>query len=67
MAQLPFGSFTDPNVRLVLLGSNHRRPFAEFANNEAIQMTEVYAYSCQLADPEFELVHFQVRIIHYLL
>jgi hypothetical protein len=64
MAQLEFGVFSHKSSKIVLLGSSHLKPFLEFASNEAIQMTEIYIYACQLAEHEFNVPQFQV-IVHY--
>jgi hypothetical protein len=59
MAQLEFGVFSHKSSKFVLLGSSHFKPFVEFATNEAIQMTEIYIYACQLAEHEFNVPQFQ--------
>jgi len=62
MAQLEFGVFSHKSSKIVLLGSSHFKPFVEFATNEAIQMTEIYIYACQLAEHEFNVPQFQVPV-----
>ncbi|XP_066993642.2 protein transport protein Sec16A isoform X2 [Anabrus simplex] len=59
MAQLDFGTYSAKSSKIVLLGSSHTKSFSKFASNEAIQITEVYLYTIQLANPEFEAPHFQ--------
>lgn len=72
MAQVNFGKYSDIKqseshlmlnssnaVRLVLLGSSHRKCFKDFATDEAIIMTEIYEYACALADENFSIVDFQ--------
>lgn len=59
MAQLEFGVFSHKSSKIVLLGSSHFKPFVEFATNEAIQMTEIYIYACQLAEHDFNVPQFQ--------
>lgn len=71
MAQVGFGKYSNVNhetglmlsssnaIRLILLGSSHRKPFKEFATNEAIMMTEIYEYACALNDDSFSIVDFQ--------
>jgi len=66
MAQLDFGVFSHKSSKIVLLGSSHFKPFVEFATNEAIQMTEIYIYACQLAEHEFNVSQFQVLFLDYL-
>lgn len=71
MAQVGFGKYPNVNqetglmlsssnaIRLILLGSSHRKPFKDFATNEAIMMTEIYEYACALNDDSFSIVDFQ--------
>ncbi|KAL3278660.1 hypothetical protein HHI36_016197 [Cryptolaemus montrouzieri] len=59
MAEVGFGRYGSDNAKVVLLGSNHNKPFAHFATNEAIHMTEIYEYACSLNDPEFALPELQ--------
>lgn len=61
MAQVEFGRYGHPDNKLVLLGSNHTKPFRQFATNEAIFMTEIYEYACSLNDTSFLINEFQVR------
>lgn len=65
MAQLEFGCYNQKASKLVLIGSSHSKPFKLFANNEAIQMTEIYIYACQLADPDFDVPQFQMYKLLY--
>ncbi|KAK9872597.1 hypothetical protein WA026_018729 [Henosepilachna vigintioctopunctata] len=60
MAEVGFGRYGEDNIKVVLLGSNHNKPFFHFATNEAIHMTEIYEYACSLNDPEFALPELQV-------
>ncbi|ELT91611.1 hypothetical protein CAPTEDRAFT_188765 [Capitella teleta] len=60
MAQLPFGHFSQKSSKIVLIGSSHTLPLAEFASSTAIQCTEVYEYGRSLADPTFSLPAFHV-------
>lgn len=62
MAQVGFGKYGNDDSKLVLLGSNHTKPFTHFATNEAIHMTEIYEYACRLNDVQFAIPEFQVRI-----
>lgn len=71
MAQVGFGKYSNVNqetglmlsssnaIRLILLGSSHRKPFKDFATNDAIMMTEIYEYACALNDDSFSIVDFQ--------
>lgn len=71
MAQVNFGRYSDVKqeshlmlnssnaVRLILLGSSHRKSFKEFATDESIIMTEIYEYACALADENFSIVELQ--------
>ncbi|XP_031333558.1 uncharacterized protein LOC116163652 isoform X5 [Photinus pyralis] len=58
MAQVEFSRYGTESPKLVLLGSNHNKPFMEFAINEAIFMTEVYEYACSLNDNNFVIPEF---------
>ncbi|KAK5649877.1 hypothetical protein RI129_000906 [Pyrocoelia pectoralis] len=58
MAQVEFSRYGTEAAKLVLLGSNHSKPFMEFAINEAIFMTEVYEYACSLNDNNFVIPEF---------
>lgn len=60
MAEAGFGRHGDPEAKLVLLGSDHRKPFPQVATNEAIHMTEIYEFACSLNDHEFSIPEFQV-------
>lgn len=66
MAQVEFSRYGNSDARLVLLGSNHHRPFLQFALNESIHMTEIYEYACSLNDPSFSIPIFQVCISCYM-
>ncbi|XP_066150746.1 protein transport protein Sec16B isoform X3 [Euwallacea fornicatus] len=59
MAEAGFGKHGDINTRLVLLGSDHRKPFPQFITNEAIHMTEIYEFACSLNDQDFSISEFQ--------
>ena len=60
MAEVGFSGYRSPNAKLVLLGSDHRKSFMEFATNESIHLTEIYEYACSLNDPAFLIPDFQV-------
>lgn len=60
MAQVDFGRYNNPDAKLVLLGTNHTKPFRQFATNEAIFMTEIYEYACSLNEGSFLISEFQV-------
>ncbi|KAM4629712.1 protein transport protein Sec16B isoform 1-T1 [Polymixia lowei] len=59
-AHVSFGAFTQKAERLVLLGCSHRLPFLDFANNTAIQCTELFEYCQTLGGKFFSLPSFQV-------
>ncbi|XP_054719971.1 protein transport protein Sec16A-like [Uloborus diversus] len=67
MAQVEFGTFEQKSSKLVLLSSDHRLPFEEFATNEAIQFTEIYEYAQSLANPGYMLSHLQMYKFLYAL
>lgn len=60
MAQVTFDVYGADGAKLVLLGSNHNKPYLHFATNSAIHMTEIYEYACTLNDDDFTLINFQV-------
>lgn len=60
MAEVGFGKQGDPATKLVLLGSDHRKPFPQFVTNEAVHMTEIYEFACSLNDQGFHISEFQV-------
>ncbi|XP_018332218.1 uncharacterized protein LOC108741774 isoform X3 [Agrilus planipennis] len=60
MAQVGFGRYGSDSAKIVLLGSNQTRSFAQFATNEAIHLTEIYEYACSLNDSNFVMPEFQV-------
>lgn len=62
MAQVEFSRYGSTTARMVLLGSNHNKPFKQFAQNESIYMTEIYEYACSLNDASFLIPEFQVCI-----
>ncbi|XP_066585949.1 uncharacterized protein [Prorops nasuta] len=59
LAQLDFGKFGDNGVKLVLIGSNHHKPYSEFFTTEAVMLTEIYEYARNLSEPGFTLVDLQ--------
>lgn len=60
MAQVNFSRYGTEGAKLVLLGTNHNKPFSQFATNEAIHMTEIYEYARTLNEGTFILGEFQV-------
>ncbi|XP_030749352.1 protein transport protein Sec16B isoform X3 [Sitophilus oryzae] len=60
MSEVGFGKHDDASTRLVLLGSDHRRPFPQFVINEAVHMTEIYEFACSLNDQGFYIKEFQI-------
>lgn len=60
MAEVGFGRYGAENAKLVLLGSNHHKPFVQFATNEAIHLTEICEYAYSLNDAGFLILEFQV-------
>jgi hypothetical protein len=58
LSQVDFGSYGSNNAKLVLIGANHHKPYTEFANTEAIMLTEIYEYARKLSEP-FTLVDLQ--------
>lgn len=59
LAQIEFGSYGTNGVKLVLIGANQNKPYAEFLTTEAVMLTEIYEYARNLSDPSFTLVHLQ--------
>ena len=61
MANKEFGHYSNPSSKLVLLGADKSAPFAEFASNEAIQLTEIFEYVQKLSNPD----HIQHSFLQY--
>ena len=61
MANKEFGNYHNASSKIVLLGADKSLPFAEFASNEAIQLTEIFEYVQKLKDPD----HIQHSFLHY--
>ena len=61
MSQTSFGTVNKKSSKLVLIGSSHGLPFEYFANNEAIQCTEIYEYALALGMSPLVLANFQVN------
>lgn len=59
LAQVDFSSRESNDAKLVLIGANHHKPYAEFASQEAIMLTEIYEYARNLSEPDFTLVELQ--------
>ena len=63
MSQTSFGSYNKKSSKIVLIGSSHGLPLEYFANNEAVQCTEIYEYALALGNTMINLVNFQVRLL----
>ena len=61
MANKEFGHYENSSSKIVLLGADKSLPFAEFASNEAIQLTEIFEYVQKLSNPD----HIQHSFLHY--
>ncbi|CAL7947946.1 unnamed protein product [Xylocopa violacea] len=59
LAQVDFGAYGANNVKLVLLGANHHKPYNAFLATEAVMLTEIYEYARNLSEPGFTLVDLQ--------
>lgn len=60
---LPNNLSNSPNSgKIILVGASHKRPFKEFASNEAIIITEIYEYARSLNNEKFVLPEFQVIV-----
>ncbi|XP_015433708.1 PREDICTED: protein transport protein Sec16A isoform X2 [Dufourea novaeangliae] len=59
LAQIDFGAYGANNVKLVLIGANHHKPYNTFLTTEAIMLTEIYEYARNLSEPGFTLVDLQ--------
>ncbi|XP_051159047.1 uncharacterized protein LOC127280206 isoform X3 [Leptopilina boulardi] len=67
LAQSDFGPYGTNGVKLVLIGSNHNKPYSEFINNDAIMLTEIYEYARNLSEPGFTIVDLQNFKFHLAL
>ena len=59
MANIEFGGFSNPQSKLVLIGSDKTLGFDAFATNEAIQCTEIFEYIQKLSNPESAMMSLQ--------
>ncbi|KAG7208272.1 hypothetical protein KM043_014515 [Ampulex compressa] len=59
LAQIDFGAYGTNGVKLVLIGTNHQKSYAEFLTTEAVMLTEIYEYARNLSEPGFRLVDLQ--------
>ncbi|XP_029052027.2 uncharacterized protein LOC114880316 isoform X2 [Osmia bicornis bicornis] len=59
LAQVDFGAYEASNVKLVLIGANHHKPYNTFLSTEAVMLTEIYEYARNLSEPGFTLVDLQ--------
>ncbi|KAH3710853.1 hypothetical protein DPMN_070348 [Dreissena polymorpha] len=60
MSRVGFGTYARKSSKIVLIGSSHGLPLELFANNEAIQCTEIYEYALALGNVLMALISFQV-------
>lgn len=58
LSQVDFGAYGESNVKLVLIGANHHKPYPEFISTDAIMLTEIYEYARKLSEP-FTLIELQ--------
>nr|XP_033327554.1 uncharacterized protein LOC117221042 isoform X5 [Megalopta genalis] len=59
LSQVDFGAYEASNVKLVLIGANHHKPYNTFLTTEAVMLTEIYEYARNLSEPGFTLVDLQ--------
>ncbi|XP_052250710.1 uncharacterized protein LOC127857963 isoform X3 [Dreissena polymorpha] len=59
MSRVGFGTYARKSSKIVLIGSSHGLPLELFANNEAIQCTEIYEYALALGNVLMALISFQ--------
>lgn len=59
-AQVEFSAYTDRNAKLVLLGSSHLQPFAQFATCRSIMLTLCYEYAKRLNKKDLTIPALQV-------
>ncbi|XP_043254632.1 uncharacterized protein LOC122398624 isoform X2 [Colletes gigas] len=59
LAQVDFGPYGANNVKLVLIGANHHKPYSSFLTTEAVMLTEIYESARNLSEPGFTLVDLQ--------
>ncbi|XP_076233217.1 endoplasmic reticulum export factor secretory 16 isoform X2 [Calliopsis andreniformis] len=59
LAQVDFGAYGASNIKLVLIGANHHKPYSTFLTTEAVMLTEIYEYARNLSEPGFTLVDLQ--------
>ncbi|XP_043500404.1 uncharacterized protein LOC122522990 isoform X1 [Polistes fuscatus] len=59
LAQVDFSAYGVNSAKLVLIGSNHHKPYSEFMTTEAVMLTEIYEYARNLSEPGFTSVDLQ--------
>ncbi|XP_015177291.1 PREDICTED: uncharacterized protein LOC107066825 isoform X5 [Polistes dominula] len=59
LAQVDFSPYGVNSAKLVLIGSNHHKPYSEFMTTEAVMLTEIYEYARNLSEPGFTSVDLQ--------
>ncbi|XP_043669316.1 protein transport protein Sec16A isoform X6 [Vespula pensylvanica] len=59
LAQVDFSAYGINTAKLVLIGSNHHKPYSEFMTTEAVMLTEIYEYARNLSEPGFTSVDLQ--------
>ncbi|XP_035722882.1 protein transport protein Sec16A-like isoform X7 [Vespa mandarinia] len=59
LAQVDFSAYGINSAKLVLIGSNHHKPYSEFMTTEAVMLTEIYEYARNLSEPGFTSVDLQ--------
>jgi hypothetical protein len=59
MVNKEFGTFSNRNAKIVLIGADKSLPFGRFATNEAIQCTEIFEYVQKLSTPDYVLQSLQ--------
>lgn len=67
LADAEWGTFSNKDSKIVLIGANHHLSFQEFSSIESIQCTEIYEYGKSLEDKSNSLPSFQSYKLIYAL
>ncbi|XP_011312055.1 uncharacterized protein Sec16 [Fopius arisanus] len=59
LAEIDFGNYGKLGTKIVLIGANHNKHYADFVTLEAVMLTEIYEYARSLSEPSFMIMALQ--------